>query len=298
MTIVLHHYAASPFAELARKACGLKGLDYLSVDIPPVMPKPDVVALTGGYARTPVAQSGADIYCDTAAIMDLFERQPGPSLYPQPLGTLHRIIAAWANGTQFFAHVGALVGLIPPGTIPAVMVEDRRRRFGFDFEGMGSAAGHLAAQAGVAADWLETHLGDGRAFIGGDAAGHGDLALYSNLWFVYGKHPQFPGNRPQVSAWFQRVAGLGEGRPTAATGADALAVARDATADLSEAVDAASGFSAGEPVRVKTDGSADDPVSGRLLRLSSKGISVAREMPGGGTVTVTFPRLGQTVVAA
>ena len=39
--------------------------------IPPIMPKPDVVALTGGYRRTPVLQVGADIFCDTALFWTL-----------------------------------------------------------------------------------------------------------------------------------------------------------------------------------------------------------------------------------
>ena len=37
------------------------------------MPKPDVVALTGGYRKTPVLQVGADVYCDTALIARVLE---------------------------------------------------------------------------------------------------------------------------------------------------------------------------------------------------------------------------------
>ncbi len=51
------------------------------------MPKPDLLALTGGYRRAPVLQIGADIYCDTALIADVVEHlQPTPalSLYPEP----------------------------------------------------------------------------------------------------------------------------------------------------------------------------------------------------------------------
>ena len=300
MTIVLHGYATSPFAELARVALGLKGLAYQAVEIPMIAPKPDLVALTGGYQRTPVLQVGADIYCDTAAICDALERvQPEPSLYPAPLGALHRMIANWAGGPQFFAHVGAMVGLMPKGTVPAPMVDDRRRRFNFDFEGLGPAEPHLRAQALTTAAWLETLLGDGRAFIGGDAAGHGDLALYSNLWFVWGRHPGFEAAaHPRLAAWYERVGGFGHGRPEAVTGAAAIEVARRAAPDLSEMVDAGGGFVAGQAVRVKTDGSGDESVAGRLLRLSPAGIAVAVEIPGGGTAAVNFPRLGQTVLPA
>ena len=67
-TLILHHYPASPFAEKIRRVLAFKQLAYRSVIIPDVMPKPDVLALTGGYRRTPILQIGADIYCDTALI--------------------------------------------------------------------------------------------------------------------------------------------------------------------------------------------------------------------------------------
>ena len=81
--LILHHYAGSPFSEKMRLVLGFKGLAWKSVTVPVVLPKPDVIALTGGYRRTPLLQIGADIYCDTPLICDVLEhRQPSPSLYP------------------------------------------------------------------------------------------------------------------------------------------------------------------------------------------------------------------------
>ena len=48
MIPILHHYETSPFAELVRTAMGLKQLEWHSVIIPDIMPKPDLVELTGG----------------------------------------------------------------------------------------------------------------------------------------------------------------------------------------------------------------------------------------------------------
>ncbi len=79
--LVLHHYPVSPFAEKIRLILGYKQLPWTSVIIPNIMPKPDVVALTGGYRRTPFLQIGADIYCDTALICDVVEQlAPNPTL--------------------------------------------------------------------------------------------------------------------------------------------------------------------------------------------------------------------------
>lgn len=67
--IILHHYETSPYAEKVRIGLGLKGLAWASVEIPVIMPKPNLTALTGGYRKTPVLQIGADIYCDSQLIM-------------------------------------------------------------------------------------------------------------------------------------------------------------------------------------------------------------------------------------
>src|SRR3546814_14197834 len=70
---------------------GCKQLSWGSVQIPPVMPKADVTALTGGYRRTPVLQVGADVYCDTALMARRLETEKStPALFPEG----HEFVAA------------------------------------------------------------------------------------------------------------------------------------------------------------------------------------------------------------
>src|SRR5436305_13283145 len=73
--IILHHYDTSPYAEKVRTGLGLKGLAWASVELPLIMPKPNLTTLTGGYRKTPVLQIGADIYCDSQLIMRELERR-------------------------------------------------------------------------------------------------------------------------------------------------------------------------------------------------------------------------------
>ena len=92
--LILHHYPNSPFAEKIRLILGAKKQSWHSVTIPMIMPKPDLVALTGGYRRTPVMQIGADIYCDTALICDVLEHlAPTPALYPAAQKGMARVLA-------------------------------------------------------------------------------------------------------------------------------------------------------------------------------------------------------------
>ncbi len=299
MIPILYHYPASPFAELVRAAFGLKGLAWGSLIVPNILPKPDQTRLTGGYGRTPVVQLGADIYCDTGAILPALDALPGPSLYPQPLGPLHRLVASWANGPQFFAHVGAAMGGMSPAMMGEDFIKDRQARFGMDLGALGKAAPHLAGQALVAAHWLSQTLADGRAFIGGEAAGAGDLALYSNIWFVKAV-PTAAANAgamlamPHVAGWYARMAALGHGTSVATSGDDALAAARATPpAPVTGGVEAP--YAAGMMVAVAQEGTRDAPSVGRLLRLDSGGISIAREVEPGLVVHVHFPRLGQVV---
>jgi len=99
--MILHHYETSPYAEKVRLGLGLKGLAWASVEIPVIMPKPDLTALTGGYRKTPVLQIGADLYCDSQLIMrELERRHPSPSFYPAGRGAADAL-AWWAEKTMF-----------------------------------------------------------------------------------------------------------------------------------------------------------------------------------------------------
>lgn len=301
--IILHHYEASPFAEMIRVALGMKGLRWHSVIIPNMMPKPDLVELTGGYARTPVLQIDAEIYCDTAAILDALEAlQPAPSFYPAPMGSLHRMIAGWTGAAQFGAHVGAAMRNIPPDVLGPGFAEDRKRRFvGFDFDKMPIYAPHLETQALVAADWLEAALADGRSYIGGEAPGHGDLGLYMNVWFLVAMPfaKEFADgvfSRPMLSAWFERIRSIGHGDVVESTSEEAIRIAAASLpAEIAGPVEA--GQHVGQAVRIQTETSGDEPVAGQLLRCGSGGISIRRESAKAGPLNVHFPRLGQIVVA-
>lgn len=300
--IILHHYEASPFAELARVALGMKKLRWRSVIIPSVMPKPDLVELTGGYARTPVLQIDAEIYCDTAAILNALEAlQPNPSFYPAPLGSLHRMIAGWTGSGQFAAHVGAAMRNVPPDILGPGFAEDRKRRFvGFDFDMMPVVAPHLETQVIAAADWLEDALSDGRSFIGGDLPGHGDLGLYMNLWFLSAlpfaqAFAESVFSRAKLLAWFNRIRDIGYGDVVNSTSEEAIAIAAAAApVDLAGPVEA--GQSVGQMVMIRTEQSGDEPVSGKLLRCGTGGITIRRESGRAGQVNVHFPRIGQIVL--
>src|SRR5215468_5089915 len=145
--IILHHYEISPYSEKVRVGLGLKGLAWGSVEIPVIMPKPDLTALTGGYRKAPVLQIGADIYCDSQLIMrELERRHPTPSFYPAGRGA--------------------------PDALPEGFLEDRAKFSGRNIDpvAMMAAVPNLLDQLRAHFDWLDQTLADGRSFLQGPAA--------------------------------------------------------------------------------------------------------------------------------
>ena len=62
-----------------------------------------MLALTGGYRRTPFLQRGAGVWCDTALIARARPRQPGAAAVSggQRAGAA-RLLAQWADSTLFW----------------------------------------------------------------------------------------------------------------------------------------------------------------------------------------------------
>src|SRR5205814_10479117 len=118
--IILHHYDISPYSEKVRIGLGLKGLAWASAELPVIMPKPNLTALTGGYRKTPVLQLGAEIYCDTDLITRTLERlQPEPTLFPDGDAALSYMLGAWQGGLFWLAvpTVRPSAPVLPPGSI-------------------------------------------------------------------------------------------------------------------------------------------------------------------------------------
>src|SRR5689334_2688291 len=175
--IILHHYETSPYSEKVRLGLGLKGLAWRSVEIPVIMPKPDLTALTGGYRKTPVLQIGADIYCDSQLIMrELERRHPTPSFYPAGRGAADAL-AWWAEKTMFLPAV-SIAFAKRPEVLPKGFLEDRAKFSGRNIDPavMLAAVPNQLDQLRAHFDWLDRTLADGRPFLQGPAASLADLA--------------------------------------------------------------------------------------------------------------------------
>jgi glutathione S-transferase len=153
--VILHHYPQSPVSEKVRVVLGIKRLNWRSVEIPRLQPKPDLMPLTGGYRLTPVMQVGADIYCDSQCIIRELERRfSEPTLFPGGTAGMTWGLGRWTDG-EFFHTVIALVFGAGAADLPPAFAADRGPLYfgsGFDLAALTKALpgtlAHLRAQLG------------------------------------------------------------------------------------------------------------------------------------------------------
>ena len=304
--VVLHHYAGSPFSEKVRLVFGMKRMHWRSVTVPVILPKPDVVALTGGYRRTPFMQIGADIYCDSALMCRVIDRLvPEPPLYPHATHGLAGIVAQWADQSFFWTAVPftmqpAGVAHLFAGAPPEVL-----KGFGADRAAMSPALRRapLHDQAAHLHDYLgrlENLLADSRPFLLGALPSIADFSAVQSIWFMR-RAPPVASHLERyllVLAWYERVAAFGHGEAEPMTSAAAIDLARTATGFAPCAVAEGMSLEAGTSVGVVPADYAHDEVAGVLVGLDGDEVVVERVDERAGKVHVHFPRVGFHVKAA
>jgi len=300
--MILHHYPTSPFAEKIRLIFGYKNIAWQGVLIPMVMPKPDLMPLTGGYRKTPVLQIGADIYCDTALICDVLEHMaPAPSLYNAAPKGLVRSLAQWADTLLF--PVAMAHNFQPKGAqhVMATMPEDVVKLFADDRKAMRGGGARMPAADATA--MYKSHLRrissmlEDHAFLLGDTPCLADFSVYHSVWFTIAKVPVIDSildATPLVRDWANRMAGFGHGKEQTITAADAIQVAKNAQpVPLTDDVfQDEHGFPLGTQVTVAADSFGTEPTQGKLVAATRTRLTLERSDPLTGTVHVHFPRMG------
>ncbi|HEX6721145.1 MAG TPA: glutathione S-transferase family protein [Burkholderiaceae bacterium] len=306
---LLHHYAASPYAEKARLMLGHKQLAWGSIEVPMVPPRPVLQQLLGGFRRIPVLQRGADLFCDTRLLPDVLDHfHTERPLLPPHARALSTLIAQWAEPRVFvmmgpvrFESRDDLQALQRAGIHPGDFLRDRAPFMAPAVDTQrsarvrDSARDHVSSYLGV----LQSLLGD-RPFLCGDAPTAADFSACHTVWWlrVPPGRAELLARFPALGAWADRMAAIGHG--------DARPRAND---DALQAVRAAQGRAAWTPpwpaaddarlqrtVRVVPDDYGRDPVTGVLSAVSDRHVTVTREVPDVGKVHVHFPKVNYEVV--
>ena len=305
--LILHHYPSSPFAEKVRAILGYKQLPWRSVHIPQIMPKPDLLALTGGYRKTPVLQIGADIYCDTALIADVLEGlQPQPSLYPPEVSGLARMLAQWADTTLFWAAMGHNFAPAGAAQMFGKQAPEVGKAFADDRAKMRVAVPRLPPPDATVAyrsylRRLSSTLGD-KPFLLGEQPTIADFACYHPVWFTQNVTSAMAGilnDHPTVLAWLGRMAQRGATKGERMGSEEAIEVAAQASpAALTDThFQDDHGIALGSWVSIKGEAFGPEPTEGQLVAATRTRYTLTRTDERAGTVHVHLPRVGYILKA-
>lgn len=303
--VILHHFWQSPFSEKIRLTFALKKIAWASVEITRIMPRPDLMPMTGGYRRTPVMQIGADIYCDTQCIIRELERRfPEPTLFPAACRGLASATAMWTDKAFFQSTVNLVFGTLADRVAQEFIADREELRGGkFDIAAMTSAIPQMRDQYRANVQWIDAQLADGRRFMCGDQISLCDINAYMNIWYVRTNLSildKVLAEFPATKDWETRMRAIGHGTSTEMSTAAALEIGARATPTTAELADPhdPNGRKPGDMVTVMPDDYGKIGVRGEIAALSSQHVAIRRHDPVAGEIVVHFPRAGFLVSPA
>ena len=301
--LILHQYQSSPFSEKVRCLLGYKNIEYTAVEIPVIMPKPDLMALTGGYRKTPVLQHGADIYCDSAMICQFLEQiAPSKPVFTTSIEATLSAAAHWTD--TFLFRIAVAVAFQPKAMAASDVFKDPAAAQAFLQDRANFTAGSTALSMDLSIalpHWL-AHMNKLNAqlsqskFLSGDAPSILDFSTYHCCWFVYSNKVL----RPELDAfahvarWQQDMGAFSNPTPQLIDGAAAVEIARSTpvTTPAQKGVVIDAGLQAGDTVEVLPIDYGFQATQGELLVASQDSIVIKRHDERAEALLVHFPRLG------
>lgn len=300
--LILHHYLFSPFSEKVRAMLGYAGLSWQSVEVREMPPRPLLAPLAGGYRKIPVAQIGADIFCDTRAIgREIARLCNKPELAMENCSEEVQAFIRQVDLDIFLACIITAGNL----TLLRKVLKDASlldlAKLLWDRIRMGSKAkvkAHGPAQMKRMVrehlDRLETMLAD-QPFLFGDTPNAGDFSAYHSLWFQRDLAEQsVVKDYPKVNAWLDRLQGFGQGNRTEISAEQALEIARSHSPRAVPESDHDAEL-IGQPVSIAPDDYGREPVTGTLVASNALERIIVRDDASVGEIANHFPREGFTV---
>lgn len=295
--LILHQYDSSPFSEKIRLMLGYLELQSCWVEIPPIMPRDDLMPLTGGYRRTPVLQIGRDIYCDSALMAKvLAERTRDTRLFPEASAAAAEVFSQWID--TFLFRVVVALAFQPKALAGNQAMQDPNEAAAFMADRAAFTAGSTALQMDLAVaqshftsflEMMERQLANVR-FLFGDAPCIADFSVYHCLWFV-GARPILAAEfaqYPQIERWMAVMQAFGHGDHQFIDGSAALIQARSAPDPVDYEV-------LQEGIEVLPIDYGFQPVAGALVAAQGAPrdcYSILRSDEAIGSVLVHFPKMG------
>lgn len=303
-TLILHHYPMSPFSQKIRSMLGYTRQSWQSVITREMPPRPMVARLAGGYRKIPVAQIGADIFCDSRTIATEIARLSGrPELALENCSAEVQAYASNVDLDIFFACVLAGGSKKLNRKVRQSMSLLDIGRFLWDRINLGRKASVKIVGLRQARPRALEHIAEVEArlqddFLFGAHPDHADFSTYHSLWFIRDLGESRMINAfPKTMAWMDRMKAFGDGTRTEITAEQALDIAKNAT-PRPIAEEHRTDPLIGKPVSIAPSDYGQVPTAGTLVGATPTQWILAREEKGLGTLHVHFPRQGFVLTPA
>ncbi|MFT4767636.1 MAG: glutathione S-transferase [Glaciecola sp.] len=304
-SIILHHYESSPYAEKIRLMFGFTNSSWCSLISPAWPPRPNVDPLSGGYRRIPIAQLGADIFCDSALIaQEIATATQNPSLDPYRASGSSLELMKRAEGDGFFAAIMSVPRLSLLGTMLRGFGPLGAYRFVKDRSGLlkgGTSKPKAAADAkDIMLGIFETLEGilATQTWIGGDTPSVADFAVYHPIWLHLSCSGDLPPSATKVRHWYEQLGQFGHGDRHEITQDDAFERAQSSAPRPLPTSDAIDDLELGQFIEIQPEDYGVVAVSGTLVAVTTDRVIIARETEMFGELHVHFPRSGYALQAA
>ncbi len=297
--MILHHYAVSPYSEMIRLMFGYTEQSWQSSVVPPMPPRPSLDPIVGGYRRIPIAQIGADVFCDTRLICDELAQ-----IANKPALSFNK---ASADAVEFADHVHetifmSVVQTAEPKQVLKMLVTKYwpwqiaklakdRATVGKQMKGPRLRSADRKQRLDDFKATLETKLSE-HTFLFGDEPSVADFAAYHLVWFAdKTRQKRFLGGFHNASAWQNRMQAFGQGRSHKLS-ADSLAQLTKESEPREVGELQTQHKDIGKTVTIQPDDYADDATTGQLVGADQERWIIARHTSEFGTVHVHFPVQG------
>lgn len=292
--LILHHYPMSPFSEKIRVMLGYTQLDWQSVITREMPPRPMLAILAGGYRKIPVAQIGADIFCDSRTIAAEIAALSGkPKLALEKLTLQQQGFASEVDLEVFIAcAMSASTRAMGRKLRQSLSLADIARfvwdRLNFGLPVLGP---HSARQR------VRQHLESvehmlNQPFLFGAQPNHADFSTYHSLWFLHDlAESSLLDGYPQTLAWMGRMRAFGHGGRREISAQQALDIALQAT-PRPIAPAHRKDPQIGQQVQIAPSDYGQIATSGKLVGVTPTRWILAREEPEVGSIHLHFPRQG------
>jgi glutathione S-transferase len=296
--LILHHYPMSPFSEKIRSMLGYTQLHWQSAITREMPPRPILKALAGGYRKIPVAQIGADIFCDSKTIAAEISVLSGKS--DLALENCNEEIRAYVSDVELNIFMASVIS---GGTkafgrkiLRSMSLLDIAR-FTWDRVDIGRKASVKSSGLRNPKQAVQKHLSRmeemlKKDFLFGMQPSHADFSTYHCLWFIrdLGESPMI-NDFPKTIEWMNRMKAFGHGRRMEIDSERALEMAKGSTPRKIAAENRTDPL-IGRKVHVSPSDYAQVPTSGILVGATPTQWVLAREEGALGTLHVHFPRVG------